>query len=386
MRTFWTDNEINYLIENFENKRTDELALEMNRSVKGISKKATVLKLKKSKEHKSEMIGLRNKITGRDLCYENLKEIAQKYKARGEFQQLDNSAYTSARLMGVLDDICSHMISQSYSIPQLLLFEILKILIKDKIIYNSRKIISPYELDVYIPKYNLAFEYNGKAWHINDENDIIKKMKCVEEGIKLIIIKENNRKYVDDIKKQLVDNLDYINNFCSLKLTTENILDIDENYLYLKIKDSILDENDVKQIISKYKNFQEFRVNEVSLYASLLRKRALKHYTKNLIRKRILWDMNKAKCEISKYENYSDFLKNSPNCYLYIKRHKLEELLENLKRNNTVWDFYKIKELIIRNGYNTTYKIKKNHAGAFKYLKKNNLVLECREFMKKNQN
>jgi hypothetical protein len=389
MRKYWTDDEINYLIENYSNKRNDELSIELKKTLKSIYKKAYVLRLKKSKEHKSEMIGLRNKIVGRDLSYENLKNIAKTYKSRGEFQKLDSSAYSVARTMGILNDICSHMIKQSYSIPQLLLFEILKILISPSdIIYNSRKIIKPYELDVYIPEYKIAFEYNGKRWHLNNENDIIKQIKCDELNITLIKIEENNRKYVDDIKKQLINKLDCINKVCKINLKSEDILDIDEKDLYLNIKDSILDENDVKNIISKYKTLKDFRINEEKLYKKLCKINMLDNYINILVKTKNAWsvdDIEMIKSEISKYEYLLDFIQNSRSCYTYIKRHGLNHLLVDLKRNNIIWNFNKIKDLIIKYNYNTTNKIKINYSSVFIYLKKHNLISECREFMKKNQ-
>lgn len=63
------------------------------------------------------------------------------------------------------------------------------------IIRNTRKVISPLELDLYLPKYNLAIEYNG-IWyhninsnHIKDKNYHYNKSKlCEEKGIRLIHI------------------------------------------------------------------------------------------------------------------------------------------------------------------------------------------------------
>ena len=40
-------------------------------------------------------------------------------------------------------------------------------LIDDNIILNNRDIISPNELDIYVPSRNIAFEYDGLYWHSN---------------------------------------------------------------------------------------------------------------------------------------------------------------------------------------------------------------------------
>lgn len=63
------------------------------------------------------------------------------------------------------------------------------------IVYNNiRKIIYPYELDIYIPNLQLAFEYNGKYWHkLKPEGYHDMKTKlCERKGIKLVHIDEND--------------------------------------------------------------------------------------------------------------------------------------------------------------------------------------------------
>lgn len=77
-------------------------------------------------------------------------------------------------------------------------------LIDDECEYNSRRIIKPYELDIYYPSYKLAIEYNGKLWHKNENDNTNLKIKmCNNLNIHLIIIKENNRRYEEDIKTKL---------------------------------------------------------------------------------------------------------------------------------------------------------------------------------------
>lgn len=61
---------------------------------------------------------------------------------------------------------------------------------------NTRKIIPPYELDIFIPEKNLAIEYNGLYWHSElcgkDKSYHIKKtILCEEKGIRLIHIFEH---------------------------------------------------------------------------------------------------------------------------------------------------------------------------------------------------
>ena len=123
----WTNPEIEYLIKNFSTCYTGELCKHLNKSKKAIQVKASRLGLSKDIEFKETRLSnvKRNKTVGRDLNYDVLCEIAKLYKTRGEFILRDSSAYTTARNHGYLDKICSHMISASFSIPQLLLYILL---------------------------------------------------------------------------------------------------------------------------------------------------------------------------------------------------------------------------------------------------------------------
>ena len=60
---------------------------------------------------------------------------------------------------------------------------------------NTRKVIPPYELDIYIPEHRLAIEYCGLFWHseINKPTNYHQRKYrlCKEKGIRLITIFEN---------------------------------------------------------------------------------------------------------------------------------------------------------------------------------------------------
>jgi len=59
---------------------------------------------------------------------------------------------------------------------------------------HRRDIISPYELDVYLPEYNVAIEFNGTYWHsslfLPNDYHYIKSKLCEEKNIRLIHIWE----------------------------------------------------------------------------------------------------------------------------------------------------------------------------------------------------
>jgi len=79
-----------------------------------------------------------------------------------------------------------------------------------EIIENSRNIINPYELDIYIPKLKLALEFNGIYWHnelYKDKNyHILKTELCEEKGIHLVHIWEDDWNNKQDIVKSMILN------------------------------------------------------------------------------------------------------------------------------------------------------------------------------------
>ena len=61
-------------------------------------------------------------------------------------------------------------------------------------IYNTREVIPPLELDIYIPEKKLALEFNGNYWHGNEQKPkdyhYNKSVMCEAKGIRLIHIFE----------------------------------------------------------------------------------------------------------------------------------------------------------------------------------------------------
>jgi very-short-patch-repair endonuclease len=366
----WTKDETNKLIEIYSDEINFNIAKILNKTIDQIERKAYLLKLKKSKKQKSKNIANRNKIVGRDLSYENLKIIAQKYKTRGEFQRLDGSAYYTARVAGYLNDICSHMVTGSYSIPQLILFSIIKKLFNDTITYNEKNIIKPYELDVYIEKYKLGFEYDGKLWHVNKEIDMIKTEICKNKNITLIRLTENNRNYIQDIKKQLIKNIKIINNICNKNFNVNYIINIDDKYINEFINSKIIDEKEIINIISKYDNYHDFKINEFSLYQKLINRGLIDKYTSKLKRNKIYWTEEKVIEEIKKYNKLGEFIKNSKGCYLYIKKNNLNHLIKNLHRTSK-FSISDIKSEMEK--YDNLKDFREKSPKHYSYVKKNKL-------------
>jgi len=79
-----------------------------------------------------------------------------------------------------------------------------------EIIKSSREIINPYEIDIYLPDLNLAFEFNGVYWHnelYKDKNyHQMKINRCNKINIQLIHIYEDDWIYRQDIIKSMILN------------------------------------------------------------------------------------------------------------------------------------------------------------------------------------
>ena len=76
---------------------------------------------------------------------------------------------------------------------------------------NNRKILKGKELDIYIPSYNLAIEYNGLYWHsdlyLDNKYHFNKTESCEAKGIKLIHIFEDEWIYKQEIVKSRLTNI-----------------------------------------------------------------------------------------------------------------------------------------------------------------------------------
>ena len=254
---YLTQLEIENLIKDFPINKNADLINKYKINLSELDRIRSFFKLKKDADWaltvKRDIVIERNKNIGRDLSYEFLKQEALKYETKVEFQIKDPSAYATANRLGIMDEITKHMVNVSFSIPQIITRQITEYIFKQKCEYNTRKIISPYELDIYFPNLNLAFEYDGKGWH---ENDTIDKISlCKSKNILLIKLKERSRRYTEDIKNYLIENLELINKWCNTCITKSDIINFNEPVdipkIFSKEEDEIL-KNNTEEFLKKY--------------------------------------------------------------------------------------------------------------------------------------
>jgi len=78
---------------------------------------------------------------------------------------------------------------------------------------STRKIISPLEIDIWIPEKNIGIEYHGLYWHSGGKSDVFNKGKhrekfksCEEKNIKLIQVFSDEWREKKDIVKSIIRN------------------------------------------------------------------------------------------------------------------------------------------------------------------------------------
>ena len=96
------------------------------------------------------------------------------------------------------NSICTNCfpISETSSIDQIELYNLIKENYDGEILQNVKNIINPYEIDIYLPDLKLGFEFNGVFLHsdkFKDNNYHLKKYnKGIDNGIKIITIWEDD--------------------------------------------------------------------------------------------------------------------------------------------------------------------------------------------------
>lgn len=83
-----------------------------------------------------------------------------------------------------------------------------------EVISNTRKVIPPLELDIYIPSLNIAFEFNGDYWHSNSivsetygssyNYHLLKYELCKSRGVKLLYVWESDWRFKESLVKESI--------------------------------------------------------------------------------------------------------------------------------------------------------------------------------------
>lgn len=82
----------------------------------------------------------------------------------------------------------------------------------DEVVTNSRSIIAPKELDIYIPPRGIAIEFNGLYWHTESQGKDRqyhqdKWLSCREKGIQLVTVWEDQWRDHQEVVKSMLNTL-----------------------------------------------------------------------------------------------------------------------------------------------------------------------------------
>jgi hypothetical protein len=78
----------------------------------------------------------------------------------------------------------------------------------ENVVENDRKTIGPLELDIYLPDYRIAFEFNGTYHHSDkfktDDYHLDKTTLCAQKGIRLVHVFSDEWDFRKDISKRKI--------------------------------------------------------------------------------------------------------------------------------------------------------------------------------------
>lgn len=165
-----------------------------------------------------------------DKCSTEYKMLMPLYNER---KRANQSTCTTCNPIGI-------PMTSSYEIE---IYDSIKTYYDGDVVRNDRTILKQ-ELDIYIPEFKLAIEFNGLYWHSeiykNEKYHLNKQKACLEKGITLIHIFEDEWYYRKSIVESVIKNrLGLIDNkLFGRKCTIQSI----DN----KTSDSFLDDNHIQ--------------------------------------------------------------------------------------------------------------------------------------------
>lgn len=294
---------------------------------------------------------------------EYLINITRDIKYKIDFLNNYPDEYKYCKNKHIFNTICPHLIPFNISRPQMILNYLTNKIFGLTSSVNNRKVIYPYEIDIFYDTLNLGFEYNGYRWHVDNKNDDIKKIKTLEKGIRIIYIYENNRNYEIDIKNQLIEHIDELNNFLNTKIDKEFILNIEIDY------DKIISYNlsHYTEIASKYQNKSQFQKLNNKEYLNCVKLNIIEIIAPHFKRRKI-WNIEEALNEAKKYSKISDLINNNNNCYQFLLKNDLIKEINLEKR----FLYKNVDELYIRENFQSIRDIIEKNYSLYKYLRKNN--------------
>lgn len=215
-----------------------------------------------------------------------------------------------------------------------------------EIVLNSRKVIPPFEIDIFIPEFNIAFEFNGLYWHSELFKDKLyhfnKSDMCEENGIRLIHVWEDDWVYKSEIVKSMILNrLNIIDNKiwarnCDIRLLNDN-----------KLVRDFLDENHIQGYVGSKIKLGLFHNDELVSLMTFGKNRLIMNNVKDDKRYELIRFCNKKNTVV--VGAFSKLLK------YFKKNNDFDEIITYADRSYSSGDVY------IKNGFNYIGKTSPNY-------------------------
>ena len=161
---------------------------------------------RKDRAHE-KIIGLFDKETEYVLLEEN-SQIKSENKICVKHKKCGTVFYPTAHNFKDRSSRCPKCSGSGFSKAEKEVVEWLRDVYDGEIAENTRSVIKPKELDIYLPEKNFAIEYNGLYWHSGERIDkrahLDKTLTCKEGGIKLFHIFSDEWEYKKDIVKSMI--------------------------------------------------------------------------------------------------------------------------------------------------------------------------------------
>jgi hypothetical protein len=278
-------------------------------------KKVNTIKKVKPKRVKPKKIKISPLFSKYDIDY--VKKLTENFVFQSQFKESYLSIYKYYNKNKLMHNL--NLIKDNISKPQMVTKFIFDILLNLKSDINNRRVIFPYEIDIYYDSLCLGIEYDGKKWHTNNKNDEIKNKICLNSNILLIRISENTWDYEKDIKNQIILNLPKLNSYLNTNYKECDISSIEVDYN--KIIRYCID--DYKIVALKYKNKHDFLSYDYSVYMNAKKLKVLDIITQHMV-KVTNYDYTYLITESKKYNGVVDFRLNNRVLFDYCNRNHPE--------------------------------------------------------------
>lgn len=139
-------------------------------------------------------------------------------------------------------------VSKMNSMPEIIVRYYVKKYFQDTIKLSANDFLGA-ELDVYIPSKQIGIEYDGVAWHRDNDKDVYKNRLCASKNIEIIRIREKGLPECKGSKNIFVKSTD-INELKQAIISVLTILDINEIEVDI--------EKDMNAILMDHQNYLDF--------------------------------------------------------------------------------------------------------------------------------